>query len=80
LLIIATTSNYDGLSELGLTDRFDTTIRVRDLDENDIATLLESKYLLDQGTCVKIGQKLKGISISNLLMLADLVENKTNLN
>lgn len=53
---------------------------MRDLDENDIATLLESKYLLDQSTCAKIGQALKGISISNLLMLADLVENKTNLN
>lgn len=53
---------------------------MKDLDENDIATLLESKYFLDQSACTKIGQVLKGISISNLLMLADLVENKTNLN
>lgn len=52
---------------------------MRDLNENDIATLLESKYSLDQSTCSKIGQALKGISISNLLMLADLVENKINL-
>jgi len=55
-------------------------IRVKDLDQNDVATLLESKYQLDQGICAKIGQSLKGISISNLLMLSDLVESKNNLN
>lgn len=53
---------------------------MKDLDENDIAALLESKYQLDPSNCSKIGQKLKGISISNLLMLGDLVENKSNLN
>lgn len=55
-------------------------IRVKDLDQNDIATLLESKYQLDQSIGAKIGQSLKGISISNLLMLSDLVESKNNLN
>ncbi len=55
-------------------------IRIRDLDENDIASFLESKYQMETSISQKLGQSLTGASIANLLMLGDLVENRNNPN
>lgn len=53
---------------------------VRDLNEEDICTFLESKYQMDPSLCKKLGLSLKGASLSSLLMLGDMVENRNNLN
>lgn len=77
LLIIGTTSCADKLSIVQIPQYFSAKIQVPQLNEAEIAYILNSQIGISKGVSEQIAQRFRNISIKKLLQIRDAAEGES---